>query len=62
MQHYATVTILQCQCTKDLDPVRRRRSERDLLEFVQGFFLIILDPSIDLGLVNSLQYDAVLLP
>ena len=31
MQYHAMMTILQCQCTRDLDPLRRKRPERGQL-------------------------------
>ena len=32
IQYHAMVTVLQCQCTRDLDPLRRKRLERDQFE------------------------------
>ena len=48
--------------TKDLDSLKRIRPERDQSLAVPGIFLRIPDPSIGLGLVNSLPHGAVLLP
>ena len=56
------VTILQCQCTRDLDPLRRKRLERYPIWFVPGLFLMILEPPTDLSLVKNLQHGAALLP
>ena len=39
MQYCAPLTTLQCQRTRDLDPLRRRRLERDQFWSFQGCFL-----------------------
>ena len=58
MQYRALVTILQCQCTRNLEPLRRRNSGAGLISVVPG----MLNPSIDIGLVNYVQQGAMFLP
>ena len=61
MQYCALVTILQCHCTSDFDPPRRRCPEWDPFGRAKDVS-IFLELSLDLGLVNYLQYGAVLFP
>ena len=42
MHYDAMVPILQCQCTRDLGPLRGTRLERDQLGSIQGYFLVYL--------------------
>ena len=39
MQYHAIVTTLPCQCIRDLDPLRRKRLERNQYGLFQGHVL-----------------------